>query len=50
MEAKVIIERWRVHYTQVRPHCALNGQPPAPETLLHRKDFTIPKLHAILAY
>lgn len=34
LEAKVLIERWRVHYNQVRPHSALNGRPPAPETLL----------------
>ncbi len=40
LEAKVLIERWRVHYNQVRPHSALNGRPPAPETLLHRKDFS----------
>lgn len=48
LEAKVIIERWRVHYNQVRPHSALNGRPPAPETLLHRKGFPIHKLNAIL--
>ena len=48
LEAKVIIEQWRVHYNQVRPHSALNGRPPAPETLLHRKGFTYQKLNAIL--
>ena len=48
LEAKVIIERWRVHYNQVRPHSALNGHPPAPETLLHIKDFTYLNLNAIL--
>ena len=48
LEAKVLIERWRVHYNQVRPHSALNGRPPAPETMLHGKDFTIQKLNAIL--
>lgn len=32
-EAKVIIERWRRHYNEVRPHSALGGRPPcAPET------------------
>ena len=30
-EAKVLIERWRKHYNQVRPHSALGYQPPAPE-------------------
>jgi putative transposase len=48
LEAKVIIEQWRVHYNQVRPHSALNGRPPAPETLLHTKDFTYLNLNAIL--
>ncbi len=32
-EAKVIIERWRRHYNEVRPHSSLGGRPPkAPET------------------
>ena len=48
LEAKVLIERWRVHYNTIRPHSALNGQPPAPETLLHTKDFTYLNLNAIL--
>ena len=48
LEAKVLIERWRVHYNQVRPHSALNGRPPAPETLLHTKDFSYMNLNAIL--
>lgn len=48
LEAKVIIERWRVHYNTIRPHSALNGRPPAPETLLHRKDFTNGFMNAIL--
>jgi transposase InsO family protein len=32
-EAKVLIERWRVHYNQLRPHSALNYQPPAPQAI-----------------
>jgi len=48
LEAKVLVERWRVHYNQVRPHSALHGRPPAPETLLHRKDFTNQNMNAIL--
>jgi len=32
MEARIIIERWRVHYNTKRPHSALGGKPPAPET------------------
>ena len=32
-EAKVIIEAWRRHYNEVRPHSSLGGRPPkAPET------------------
>ena len=31
-EAKVLIEWWRQHYHQVRPHSALVYRPPAPET------------------
>jgi len=30
-EAKVLIERWRVHYNTVRPHNSLGYRPPAPE-------------------
>ena len=35
-EAQVLIERWRNHYNQLRPHSALNYRPPAPETILPR--------------
>ena len=31
-EANVLIQRWRRHYNQVRPHSALGYKPPAPET------------------
>lgn len=31
-EARVLIERWRIHYNTVRPHSALGYKPPAPET------------------
>ncbi len=30
-EAKILIERWRVHYNTVRPHSSLGYRPPAPE-------------------
>lgn len=33
-EAKVLIERWRVHYNTVRPHSSLGYRPPSPETWL----------------
>jgi putative transposase len=32
-EAQVLIERWRRHYNEVRPHSALGYRPPAPEAL-----------------
>lgn len=31
-EARVLIERWRCHYNQVRPHSSLGYRPPAPVT------------------
>jgi len=34
MEAKVLIERWRREYNQVRPHSALGYRPPAPEAIV----------------
>jgi putative transposase len=33
LEAKVLIERWRVEYNTIRPHSALGYQPPAPEAI-----------------
>jgi len=33
LEAKVLIERWRVQYNTKRPHSSLGYQPPAPEVL-----------------
>ena len=33
-EAKVLIERWRVHYNTVRPHSSLGYRPPAPEAIV----------------
>ena len=33
LEAKVLIENWRIEYNQIRPHSSLNYQPPAPETI-----------------
>ena len=34
LEAKVLIERWRVHCNTVRLHSSLGYRPPAPETVL----------------
>lgn len=36
LEAKVLIERWRVHYNTVRSHSALGYRPPAPEAIWMR--------------
>ncbi len=33
LEAKVLTERWRMHYNRRRPHSALGYRPPAPETV-----------------
>src|SRR5512146_270548 len=33
-EAKVVIEQWRMHYNQVRPHSSLGYRTPAPKTIL----------------
>ena len=32
-EAQILTERWRSHYSTVRPHSSLGGQPPVPETI-----------------
>ena len=34
LEARVLIERWRVHYNTVRLHSSLGYRPPAPEAVL----------------
>lgn len=33
-EAKIIIEKWRVHYNTVRPHSSLGYKPPAPKSIV----------------
>jgi len=35
-EAKVLINRWRREYNQIRPHSSMNYRPPAPEAILAR--------------
>jgi len=34
LEAQVLVERWRKHYNQVRPHSSLGYRPPAPAAIL----------------
>jgi transposase InsO family protein len=31
LEAKIVIEKWRIHYNTKRPHSSLGGIPPAPD-------------------
>ncbi len=33
-EARVLIDRWRKHYNQIRPHSSLGYRPPAPEVVI----------------
>ena len=37
-EAKVLIEQWRRHYNTVRPYSALGYRPPAPQTIIAKRD------------
>ena len=32
-EAKVLVERWRKEYNQIRPHSSLGYKPPAPKAI-----------------
>ena len=34
LEARVLIEQWRVHFNRVRPHSSLGYRPPAPEIVV----------------
>ena len=40
-EARVLIERWRQHYNQIRPHSSLGYKPPAPETTIQSTNNTL---------
>ena len=49
LEARILIERWRVHYNTVRPHSSLSGRPPlAPKTIIPKENFTNQKITPIL--
>ena len=39
-EAKTLIENWRCHYNEVRPHSSLNYNPPSPRVIT-----SVPKEH-----
>ena len=36
-EAQVVIEKWRMHYNEVRPHSSLGYRPPAPKAILPKQ-------------
>ncbi|HEX3035887.1 MAG TPA: IS3 family transposase, partial [Thermodesulfobacteriota bacterium] len=36
-EAQVLIEQWRRHYNEVRPHSSLGYRPPAPQAIVSAK-------------
>jgi len=33
-EAQILIEQWRIHYNEVRPHSLLGYRPPAPKAIV----------------
>jgi len=33
-EAQILIEQWRIHYNEVRPHSSLGYRPPAPKAVV----------------
>ena len=33
-EARILVERWRRHYNEVRPHSSLGYRPPAPAAIM----------------
>jgi len=33
-EAEILIEQWRIHYNEVRPHSSLGYRPPEPKAIL----------------
>jgi transposase InsO family protein len=46
LEAKVLVERWRVHYNTKRPHGSLGYRPPAPEVIQPKQPPQEPNLSA----
>ena len=36
-EAQILIEQWRRHYNEVRPHSSLGYRPPAPQVVVSAK-------------
>lgn len=42
-EARIVIENWRRHYNEVRPHSSLGYRPPAPSVLLAERPAALPR-------
>ncbi len=40
-EAKILIEKWRKHYNELRPHSSLDYRPPAPLTYEKMENLTL---------
>lgn len=47
-EAKLVIENWRKHYNEIRPHSSLNYRPPAPNVITCGIKITNQKVEHIL--
>ncbi len=43
-EAKIMIENWRRHYNEVRPHSSGGYKPPAPETIVTRPNTAVSRM------
>ena len=37
-EAKVLTNRWKNYYNEIRPHSSLGGKPPAPQSMIYTTD------------
>ena len=45
-EARIVIEQWRRHYNQIRPHSSLGYQAPAPEAVIRPPAWPSPLVRA----
>ena len=43
MEARIVIESWRRHYNEIRPHSALGYRPPTPAVLFPARPASLPR-------
>ena len=47
LEAKVLIERWRREYNEIRPHSSLGNRPPAPAAVQPEGSGATPLRHPV---